>query len=157
MMEESMNEHAAKLVEYQYRFFLHDSGLGPLISAISVLDADRSGSGSSDPADLLSLPQFDIDSLSRASQDLDDFLPSALMDAKENLKQMRSTKLAADITEEAAERFCEDFEAVEGRIVACDETSEATDLNGDDKGEGERVKLRDVFPRTAAEIRVLLS
>jgi hypothetical protein len=56
-----------------------------------------------------------------------------------------------DITEEAAAKFCEDFELVEEKIVAAD------DLLYDENEEGDQPGLRDLFPRTSGEIRVLLS
>ncbi|KAF2101483.1 oligomeric complex COG6 [Rhizodiscina lignyota] len=155
-IDETMKGHAERLVEYQHRFFLHTSGLAPLLAAIAALDEDTSGAAATNPAAILSLPPFNIESLVRTSQDLDDFLPSALMDAKENLNQLRSTKMAGGITEEAAEQFCEDFEVVEGRIIAADEATDGAE-NLDVNGQEDNIRLRNVFPRTAAEIRVLLS
>jgi hypothetical protein len=55
-----------------------------------------------------------------------------------------------DITDEAAGTFCEDFEAVERKIIKVD------DLMYDEEEE-EEVGLREMFPRTSGEIRVLLS
>jgi len=108
---------------------------------------------SEDLASISSLESFKPDSLVATSQTLDDFLPSALMDAMENLKQLRSTQMAQEIIEEAAERFCEDFEFIEGRILAADELR--TMRNG--AGEQQGPSLRELFPRTSAEIKVLLS
>ena len=61
-----------------------------------------------------------------------------------------------EITEEAAERFCQDFETVEGKILAADDLIQARDDGKDDEGE-KKVVLRDLLPRTSGEIRVLLS
>jgi hypothetical protein len=74
------------------------------------------------------------------------------MDAMENLKDLQSSKLARDITEEAAEKFCDDFEQVEEKLIAADEILEEVDDDGSASG-----PLRALFPRTSAEIRVLLS
>lgn len=146
----------ANLTEYQHAFFLHTSGLHPLLSALAPLD-DSAVSLLKIPI----LPSFQPQQLSDASQTLDDFLPSALMDALENLKRLSSTKLAQKITAEAAEMFCEDFEFVEGRLGAVDEVRglRNRDEEGDGKEEraGEPVQLRSLFPRTSGEIRVLLS
>ncbi len=83
---------------------------------------------------------------------LDDFLPSALMDAVERLKHLQDSKLAQDITEEAAEKFCVDFEHVEEMLMLADELAEQQHGESD-----EFQSLRALFPRTSGEIRVLLS
>ncbi|KAL8738524.1 MAG: hypothetical protein Q9181_000683 [Wetmoreana brouardii] len=158
---------ASTLTEYQHHFFLHVSGLHPLLAALSPL--------SETPSDLRriqTLPPFQPSALTEARQTLDDFLPSALMDALENLKELTDTKMAGDVTSEAAERFCEDFEFVEGRLGAHDEIVAAKE---DEEGEGSEdagttrdrgdvkegredlVLLRELYPRTTGEIRVLLS
>ena len=72
------------------------------------------------------------------------------MDATENLKLLGSRKVAQEVTAEAAERFCEDFEFVEGRLGMVDE------MRGGEEG-GEGVSLRAGLQRTSGEIRVLLS
>ena len=54
------------------------------------------------------------------------------------------------VVEEAAERFCETFEEIEERVLEGDKGVEDDDDDG-------LVLLRDLFPRTAGEIRVLLS
>jgi hypothetical protein len=69
----------------------------------------------------------------------------------ENLKDLQSSKLAREITEEAADKFCDDFEQVEEKLIAADELLEEVD-NG-----SAPEPLRALFPRTGAEIRVLLS
>ncbi|KAF1985885.1 oligomeric complex COG6 [Aulographum hederae CBS 113979] len=153
-LEEEVDDHAARLIEYQHRFLLHTSGLYPLIMALSP-PTDSTAEDPDTETDISSfeplstLAPFKPDALMVTSQMLDDFLPSALMDAMENVKQLRNSKMAHEVTEEAAERFCEDFEFVEGKILAADEMREAN-------GEGD-VGLRELFPRTGAEIRVLLS
>ena len=148
----------AILTEHQHAFFLHTSGLHPLLAALAPLADDSS------PASLTKIPTlqpFKPAALSHASQTVDDFLPSALMDAMENLRGMNSTKVAREITAEGAERFCEDFEFVEERLAAVDEfrDAEGESENGEDEGKqnGGLVRLRSLFPRTSGEIRVLLS
>lgn len=145
---EAINTYASNLTEYQHRFFLHTSGLASLLQPILSLPSF------SGPMTMLELPAFSIDSLARASQELDDFLPSALMDAKDNVRQLRDARMAAEVTEDAAERFCRDYEVVEGKLMEADEH-----LRGQERkeGDGEIVLLRDAFPRTVGEIRVLLS
>jgi hypothetical protein len=134
-------------------------------------------------ADLASLPAFQPEALVASSQQLDDFLPSALMDATDNLKRVQSASLVQSVTEDAVEAFCRDFEFVEGMIIAADEARGMTQASlgtggsvfsgrsgrslrrpgtGEDRDEddGEREdqwSLRSLFPRTTGEIRVLLS
>ena len=139
----------SSLIEYQHAFFLHISGLHPLLTALAPTEDA--------PDDLLkvsTLPPFQLQSITDASQTLDDFLPSALMDAMDNLKRLGNTKLSQEITAGAAERFCEDFEFVEGKLAAVDELRESAVR---EKEEQELVPLRSLFPRTSGEIRVLLS
>ena len=75
------------------------------------------------------------------------------MDAAENLKRLSNRKLVQDITEEAAGRFCEDFEFVESKILAADDLLYKDESDEEETPSG----LRDLFPRTSGEIRVLLS
>jgi hypothetical protein len=58
------------------------------------------------------------------SQQLDDFLPSALVDASDNLKRIHSPAMVKSITEEAVEAFCRDFAFVESVIMGADEARE---------------------------------
>jgi hypothetical protein len=87
------------------------------------------------------------------SQQLDEFLPSALIDASENIKRLRNRDMIQEITEEAAGKFCQDFEFVESRIMAADDLTYDEDKEDEEQEPG----LRDMFPRTSGEIRVLLS
>jgi len=138
-----IEEYAAGLIEYQYIFFRNNSALQPLLQALAPLAETKE-----DLSTIRSLDTFQPEALIHASQTLDDFLPSALMDAMENLKRLQSTELAQDITEEAAERFCDDFEKVEEKLMAADEILEQDE---------DTQPLRALFPRTTGEIRVLLS
>jgi hypothetical protein len=154
----SLETHISGLISHQHAFFLHTSGLHPLVDALAPFSTPESH------ASLLavsSLPAFQPDALTAASQTLDDFLPTALMDATDNLKFLSSAKVAAQITAQAAERFCEDFEFVESMLAAVDqlkrETEDENEEDDDDSEEGEEMPLRAIFSRTSGEIRVLLS
>ncbi|OCL11519.1 oligomeric Golgi complex subunit 6 [Glonium stellatum] len=147
-MDDTIEEHASRLVEYQHRYFTYTSGLDSLLNALGELSESPD-----DLESLRSLEPFKPEALVTTSQQLDDFLPSALMDAAENIKQLKSTKMVQDITEEAAHMFCEDFEFVESKIIAADKLLETE--NGLEEDPARR--LRDIFPRTSGEIRVLLS
>ena len=149
-VEETMQDYRDNLVKYQHRFFQDISGLHPLLQALQAVPEGE------EHIDLSSLEQFKPQFLVDTSQSLDDFLPSAVMDAMENLKQLRDTKMAQQVTEEATELFCQDFEFIESKIIEYDErqTKEANGVNEEDEG---HLRLRDCFPRTSAEVRVLLS
>ena len=156
-LDSQLHAVTSALVEYQHAFFLHTSGLHPLLAALDPLD-DSDASLTK----IHRLRPFKPENLSDASQALDDFLPSALMDGMENLNGLSSTKVAREITAEGAERFCEDFEFVEGKLAAADELRAAEEGDedvGDEEGKmkGGQVPLRSLFPRTSGEIRVLLS
>lgn len=142
-----IGRHAIGLVEGQYTFFMQSSGLLPLLQALKPTSGE-----SIDPSQLPSLQAFQPQAVVDASQTLDDFLPSALMDAMENLKLLQSSKLAREITEKAVERFCEEFETIEEAILSADDVLEKSD-NVEEEAQG----LRALFPRTSGEIRVLLS
>ncbi|TKA50873.1 hypothetical protein B0A49_11948, partial [Cryomyces minteri] len=144
-LDDAIAQHAACLVEYQHVWFLHASGLQPLVSALASL--------SSSSTDLP--PVFAPEKLMATSRHLDAFLPSAMEDAHENVKRLKSAVLALEVTEAAAQRFCEDFEAVEDVVLKADGERAVADEHADG-GEGAR-RLREAFPRTSAEIRVLLS
>lgn len=148
----------AVLEEYQHAFFLHTSGLHPLLSAIALSDESQDSL-----AKIPSLPPFQPQAVAETSQTLDDFLPSALMDAVENLRHLSSPKIAHEITAEAAERFCEDYEFVESKMDAVDElrvvnaNRRVSGHNVDDADTMNIVPLKSLFPRSSSEMRVLLS
>jgi hypothetical protein len=150
-LTDALDKLSSSLIETQYEYFVDNSGLEPIFDAVFSL---------SDSADDLSkLPTLEVfrpQALMATSQQLDDFLPSALMDAMDNLKLLRSPALIREITEAAAEKFCSDFEMVESKLIAADElaTKEEDEASG---GEAEEPRLRSLFPRTSGEIRVLLS
>jgi hypothetical protein len=83
-------------------------------------------------------PQFSVEKLEALSRTLEEFLPNALMDAQSRIGKMSSLRLANGLTQEAAERFVEDFVVVEGAIRENIELSQT------------------VFPRSVEEVRLLL-
>jgi hypothetical protein len=176
-----------ELLDIQRQYLLSTSGLQQLLTALESFSPSSSSnnqqpesSNAHNPnlnlAEIADLPAFQPATLSLISQQLDDFLPSALMDATDNLKQIRSSALVKSVTEEAIEEFCRDFEFVEGMIIGADEArgtkidmsriemeSDIVSVSvrggqghGGDEGEG-KYSLRALFPRTVGEIRVLLS
>ncbi|KAH8645632.1 oligomeric Golgi complex subunit 6 [Xylariales sp. PMI_506] len=142
-LQSTVEEHAAKLVESQYAYLRNESGLDGIFTALQPLNDTKD-----DVDRIRSLEAVRPEALAVASQNLDDFLPSALMDAMDNLRHLQDSKLAREVTEEAAEKFCIDFEHVEELLIAADEVAEQ---------DGGHESLRGLFPRTTGEIRVLLS
>jgi hypothetical protein len=153
-LNEKIEEHAANLTEYQFSYLIESSGIEELVSALSTISESKE-----DLEKIPSLPLFQQDSLISISQQLDDFLPSALMDAMDNLRLLRSRGLVREITEKAAEKFCEIFEMVEGKLIAADDhiIDDESEDGESEEDEERKPRLRDCFPRTSGEIRVLLS
>lgn len=164
------------LLEIQHSYLLSSSGLQVLLEALEPYSPSTSTSQtkthqrqpSINLASIVTLSAFQPNSLIATSQQLDDFLPSALMDATDNLKRVQSAGFVKSVTEEAVEAFCRDFEFVEGMIIGADEArgislvNQGGDWSGSEsEGEGEEGKekysMRALFPRTTGEIRVLLS
>ncbi|KAF2457573.1 oligomeric Golgi complex subunit 6 [Lineolata rhizophorae] len=148
----AVDRHVDALRELQFGHMLGAAGAGPLFAA---LPPQRPGGAAEvDEEELLALlerPEFAPEALARAGQRLDEWLPSGLMDAVERLAGLRDRNIAQRVSEEAAERFCEEFERLEKVMGRVDE------MVGRREGLEEREKLRDLLPRTSGEIRVLLS
>ena len=152
VIDDKLDESASKLIDYQHVFFLQTSGVHPLLVALAPLtDSDE------DLRAIYRLEPFQEQALADSSQILDDFLPSALMDATENLKRLQDLKMAEDITAEAALRFCEDFEHVESRVAAADDLEQRGTEGTLENGTEKHAPLKATYPRTSGEIRVLLS
>ncbi|KAM0511947.1 hypothetical protein ACHAPE_009412 [Trichoderma viride] len=127
-IRDSISQDVVDLVNDQHAVFRQKSGLDMLLNSLE--DA--------------ALASVAPSSVIQASQELDDFLPSALMDAMDRLKGLQDSGIARETIEQAAERFCSDFERLE----------EAVASQFDDETDNEAAVR---FSRTSAEIRVLLS
>ena len=150
-IEDDIEDCRSKLIDYQHAFFRQTSGLQALLIALAPLTSSED-----DLLAIYALDQFQTQQLTDSSQVLDDFLPSALMDAIENLRRLRDTGMAEEISADAAGRFCEDFDQVEERLLAADRLLEETDNVVNQEGEKPQ-PLKSLFPRSSGEIRVLLS
>lgn len=148
-LRKEIDQQSRKLVDSQYGFFRQESGLEPLFTALAPLSDNKE-----DIEKLRALEPFQPRALEVASHTLDNFLASALMDAMENIRELQDARLAREITEEAAEKFCVDFGRLEDMLMSADELAESKDGSNQDQ---EVQSLRTAFPRTADEIRVLLS
>lgn len=151
-LQEQVDQHSRVLVDSQYVFFKRESGLERALTALESLTDKKE-----DIASMRELEPFQPASLELASRTLDNFLASALMDAMENIRDLQDSRLAREISEEAAERFCADFGRLEDMLMSADELAEFDgSASAHDKDQGIQ-SLRTAFPRTADEIRVLLS
>ncbi|EME42363.1 hypothetical protein DOTSEDRAFT_73250 [Dothistroma septosporum NZE10] len=139
-LQPQVNAHELELVEAMHIWFLHRSGLEPLVN--NVTNPEDLKTAYKDPSQVISI-----------AQSLDAFLPTATEDARSFLSQLENKVLARRIIEKAAEQFCEDFEEIESLVAQADD-ARARQVNGESE---EDMWLRDVFPRTGDEIRVLLS
>jgi methyl-accepting chemotaxis protein len=140
-LEESIADDARVVAKNQFEFLQARSSLADMFESVSQLDATLENAGK-----LKALGPFEPEALGRASQILDDFLPSALIDAMEQVKLLQDSALARQVTEDAADEFCRKFEHVEELLLLAEDALAESDES-----------LRPLFPRTAGEIRVLLS
>ncbi|KAK9460039.1 oligomeric Golgi complex subunit 6, partial [Lipomyces oligophaga] len=124
-----IQEHIKSLVGTEYNIFLRDSTLGPVLKAIIDKAEDIS---------FESIPELQEENIGQLAIALDEFLPSALMDAQTRLQRLGSPRLGNTIIQEAARMFVKDFEKVDNTII-------------EDLGIS-----RTLFPRTVAEVKVLL-
>ncbi|KAH0489120.1 hypothetical protein TgHK011_009564 [Trichoderma gracile] len=118
------------LIDDQHAVFRRKSGLDGLLKNL-------------DDGEQVDISQA---SVRQASQELDDFLPSALMDAMDRFKGLQDAEMAREIIEQAAEKFCADFERLEEFLANQKSAEDVSNPDGDL-----------TFSRTSAEIRVLLS
>ena len=149
----NVDELREELIGTQHLFLLRQSGMGQLLDAVRKAKADTSA-----PLAITSSPVFNAEALSNSAAQLDEFLPSAFMDLLENMKELTDKSLSKQIAQVATERFCADFEVVEEAMLTDDAERQGRIRRRDVEEEDEReVLLRHLYPRTTAEIRVLLS
>lgn len=130
------------LVESVTTFLLDDSGVGGLLQEADTRREQEEKK------------KWFAANLANAALVLDDFLSSGLMDAQEALARMSDKTVAKTIINDAVERFCSEFDELRGMI----EDAEAQEPNGLAEGEEkETVSLTELYPRTRAEVRALLS
>ncbi|KAI5363882.1 putative oligomeric Golgi complex subunit 6 protein [Septoria linicola] len=139
-LQPKLEFHEQELTQAMHNWFLHESGLQQLVE--NVTSVNDLSSSYKDPRQIVGI-----------AQQLDSFLPTATEDARAFLAQLENKSLARRIIEEAAESFCDDFLNIETLVVQADELR-TKQANGDVEDE---VWLREIFPRTEDEIRVLLS
>ncbi|KAL9085396.1 MAG: hypothetical protein Q9159_004740 [Coniocarpon cinnabarinum] len=146
-IKKAIETQTSSLVEYQHQLFLVRSGVQPLVEALKSLPPPDE-----QPEAVLEHELFTEQTLYDVREQLDNFLPSALMDARSDLKGLQGSSLSHEVSNAAAEAFCGDFEKVEEALVAADRLQRERYML-----DNEARTLREVFPRTTDEARVLLS
>ncbi|EXJ60203.1 hypothetical protein A1O7_04355 [Cladophialophora yegresii CBS 114405] len=148
---QTLRDHLVELVSTT---FLEDSGVADLTQEI---DGRRTQPSSQ-------RRKWLVENLDESAQRLDEFLSSALMDVQEALKPLLDRTFASDVVAEAVERFCTDFDELESLLETEDmETTETEQDRGGENGLDEADvseavgSLRELYPRTGAEVRALLS
>lgn len=153
-IEKTMQEHAERLVQTVHAWFLTESGVRPLIDDLEPFThAKLSGQEET----VRSLATLQPQRLMSMAQRLDAFLPSAMEDARTFIGQLEDKRLLRDICDRAADMFVEQYEAVEELLVALDEMEIARRGSPVEGSDDEARLLRDLFPRTSDEMKVLLS
>jgi conserved oligomeric Golgi complex subunit 6 len=150
--------HAELLSNHILATMLASSGCGPLFSSILPIAPD-------DTESLLKLSIIKNQrELAEAARRLDAWLPGAMMTAAEECAGLLAVGVVTgeEVRARAAERYVEGFIGVVERIESVDtfnlEQYEKNKAEEEDEDDDERPKrLRDIFPRTAQEIAVLLS
>jgi hypothetical protein len=140
------------LTEYTHASLLAASGIKPLVDTILSISVESI-------AELRAAPEMQPEKVRESGAQLDAWLPAALVEAAEEVDGLDNVRIAREVVEGAAQRFVLEFEGVEERIVVIDEVQRKEwerQQEGEDEDE-ERLSLRDLFPRTSAEIKVLLS
>lgn len=144
-LQQQIEAHETELVDAVRIWFLVQSGLKYLVDNVSA--TEDLASSYKDPGQLGSI-----------AQRLDTFLPTATEDARAFIGGLGDRTMVRRVIEQAAEHLVEDFDAVEKLIVRADEIKGSmANGNKEEHDEDDEIWLREVFPRTTEEIRVLLS
>jgi hypothetical protein len=96
-----------------------------------------------------------MENLEEEAHKLDDFLASGLMDAQDSQKHLVDKELARRIVTEAVDRFCAEYDELESMLQLVD--TQTDQAGQDNEGEEKTPLLQDLYPRTGAEVRALLS
>lgn len=151
-LETELETLTQRLTNETHAFLLSTSGLSPLLHAIN-----KAGDNALEASKAVA---FERSRLSQISEQLDAFLPSAVMDAEARLGGLKEKDVVREVVREACGRFVGDFERVEGVVEGIDEVEEGRrerEGSGKEDDDGEEEGLRSVFPRRTEDVRVLLS
>ncbi|KAK9448007.1 oligomeric Golgi complex subunit 6 [Limtongia smithiae] len=124
-----ITDHVDSSIAILHDKFLDDSKLRLALEALENMPVGTV---------IKNLEQFQEVKITEMSIALDEFLPSALMDSQTLLQRLSSPRLGNSIIQAAAKMFTQDFSKVEKAII-------------------DNIEFpRSVFPRTLAEVKVLL-
>jgi hypothetical protein len=149
-IDKAVGEQASRLVHTVHAWFVTESGLKRLFDSLQEYKDTNLGQGI---RGIRKLREMQADRLAVMAQKLDAFLPGAMEDARAFIGKLADKRMVREVCEKAADLFVEDFEAAERSVMGVDELIMAE--QGEEVDEG--MLLRDAFPRTSDEIRVLLS
>lgn len=150
-IDETVSEQAERLVKTVRVWFVTESGLKRLFDS---LEEYKDKNLQQEKDEIRKLREMQPDRLADMAQRLDAFLPGAMEDARAFIGKVADKRLVREVCEKAADMFVDEFEEAERIVVGLDEMTLA-EHGGDEVEEG--ALLRDVFPRTSDEIKVLLS
>lgn len=154
-LEDTIEEVVERLEDAVHHWFLRESGLKPLVDEFENWEPDLVA------LEFDRLEQFEVlepERLARMARELDAFLPGAMEDARAFVGQVEDKVVVRRVCERAADRFVVEFEKLEAILRRVDEVRlEKEDKREDRDEEDEVLLVRDVFPRTSDEIKVLLS
>lgn len=152
-IEESIREQGEHLVQAVHGWFVAESGLGPLMEGLEpYMNASLAGQ----EQEIRQLTVLQPERLAAMARQLDGFLPAAMEDARAYVGQLDDRRLIRTVCEQAADLFVEQYEHVEALLTALDEM-EMKGREPSDESDEEEALLRDLFPRTSDELKVLLS
>lgn len=149
-IEQSLRDESEHLIHTLHDWFLIESGLKPLMDNLEpFLNSKLAGQ----EHEIRQLPALQPDRLTSMARQLDAFLPAAMEDARAYIGQLDDRRLLREVCEHGADLFVEEYEAVEALLTALDEM----EIRQRPEEDEEEPLLRDLFPRTSDELKVLLS
>ena len=145
-IEEAVQERAERLVETVIGWFESESGLKRLFDSLDEYKNTKLSG-------IRKLREMQPDRLADMAQKLDAFLPGAMEDARAFIGKLADKRMVRRVCEDASNVFVSKFESAERIMIGLDEMTLAE--QGEEVEEG--MLVRDMFPRTSDEIKVLLS
>lgn len=157
-IDEAIREESGRLTHSLHEWFVAESGLAPLMAALEPYLHGSNLAGQED--EIRALPVLQAERLAGMARQLDAFLPAAMEDARAFAGRVEDRRCLREVCERAAEGFVEQFEGIEGLLGLLDEMELRRRHGSGGGGEEEEedvLLLRDLFPRTSDELKVLLS
>jgi hypothetical protein len=149
-IEETVQERVERLVETVITWFESESGLKRLFDSLDEYKNTKLDQGISG---IRKLREMQPDRLADMAQKLDAFLPGAMEDARAFIGKLAEKRMVRKVCEDASNVFVGKFESAERIMIGLDDMTLAE--QGEEVEEG--MLIRDMFPRTSDEIKVLLS